>query len=104
MVMVGPDGRAFNTVSSAESQAEFLRVAGHLERLLTDREQQVKAAMEAYEATGVSEEYRAKEARWADRAAQTRQIVATLKMSLGQNDETALTALRQAGNAVASIA
>jgi hypothetical protein len=103
-VVAGPEDRAFNTVSSAQSQAEFNRVAGELENLLTLRDQQVKAAMEHYEATDVSEEYRAKEIRWNTKAQEVRDIIKLLRQSLSQNDETAVTAIRQAGNAVASIA
>jgi hypothetical protein len=102
-VTAGQGDRAFNTVSSAESQAEFNRVAGQLEALLNLRDQQVKAAMEHYEATDVSEEYRSKEIRWNTKAQEVRDIIKLLRQSLTQNDETALTALRQAGNAVAAI-
>ena len=102
-VVAGPGDRAFNTVSSADSQAEFNKVAGELEALLTLRDQQVKAAMEHYEATDVSEEYRSKEIRWNTKAQEVRDIVKLLRQSLAQNDETAVTAIRQAGNAVASI-
>lgn len=102
-VVAGPGDRAFNTISSGESQSEFNRVAGLLESLLNLRDQQVKAAMEHYEATDVSEEYRAKEIRWNTKAQEVRDIIKLLRQSLQQNDETALTALRQAGNAVASI-
>ena len=102
-VAVGQGDRAFNTVSSGESQTEFNRVAGLLESLLNLRDQQVKAAMEQYEATDVSEEYRAKEIRWNTKAQEVRDIIKLLRQSLAQNDETAMTALRQAGNAVAAI-
>ena len=40
-----------------------------LEALLTDRQQQVEGAMQQYEATGVSEEYHAKEAAVEDQGA-----------------------------------
>lgn len=102
-VVANQGDRAFNTVSSGESQGEFNRVAGLLEALLNLRDQQVKAAMEHYEATDVSEEYRAKEIRWNTKAQEVRDIIKLLRQSLEQNDETALTALRQAGNAVAAI-
>ncbi len=103
MPIAGPGDRAFNTVSSAEAQANFKKAADDLETVLTAREQQVAAAMDTYEATGVSEEYRAKEQRWSAKAKEVRGIVSTLRASLEQNDETAATALRRAGNAVANI-
>lgn len=67
------------------------------------RDSQVRAAMAHYEATEVSADYHAKEIRWNTKAQEVRDIIRLLRQSLGQNDETALTALRQAGNAVASI-
>ncbi|WP_375425316.1 hypothetical protein [uncultured Friedmanniella sp.] len=102
-VSVGQGDRAFNTVSSGESQGEFNRVASLLEALLNQRDQQVKAAMAHYEATDVSEEYRAKEIRWNTKAQEVRDTIKVLRLSLEQNDETALTALRHAGNAVSNI-
>jgi exonuclease VII large subunit len=91
-----PGDRAFNTATSAEAQANFKAAATELEALLTSRQQQVDAAMQHYEATGVSEEYHAKEQRW-------NTIISTLRQSLEQNDETAQGAIRRAGNAVANI-
>jgi len=102
-VVAGKGDRAFNTDTSAESQAEFNIVATELEHLLDQRDQQVKAAMQHYEATDVSEEYRAKEIRWNTKAQEVRDIIRLLRQSLQQNDETAVTAIKRAGNAVAAI-
>lgn len=104
MPVAAPGDRAFNTDSSAEAQALFRARATELEALLTARTQQVEAAMQHYEATGVSEEYHAKEQRWNTKAQEVRDIISTLRQSLEQNDETAQAAIRRAGNAVASIA
>jgi uncharacterized protein YukE len=98
-----PGDRAFNTATSAEAQANFKAAATELEALLTSRQQQVDAAMQHYEATGVSEEYHAKEQRWNTKAQEVRTIISTLRQSLEQNDETAQGAIRRAGNAVANI-
>ena len=103
MPAAAPGDRAFNTVTSAEAQANFKTAAANLETLLNSRQQQVNAAMENYEATGVSEEYRGKEQRWNAKAQEVRDIIPTLRQSLEQNDETAATAIRRAGNAVAGI-
>ena len=102
-VVVGQGDRAFNTVSSGESQREFNRVADLLEGLLNLRDSQVKAAMEYYEATDVSDEYHAVELRWNGWAREVRTTIQKLRKSLEQNDETAAMALRQAGNAVHAI-
>ena len=73
MPAAAPGDRAFNTDSSAEAQALFKARAMELEALLTDRQQQVEAAMQQYEATGVSEEYHAKELRWKTKAQEVRE-------------------------------
>jgi uncharacterized protein YukE len=102
--MAAPGDRAFNTDSSAEAQSLFRARAMELEELLTRRQREVDAAMSHYEATGVSDEYHAKEQRWNTKAGEVRDIISTLRQSLEQNDETAGTALRRAGSAVANIA
>ena len=104
MPAAAPGDRAFNQESSAEAQALFTARARDLEALLTARQKQVDAAMQHYLATGVSEEYHAKEQRWNTKAQEVRDIINTLRQSLEQNDGTAGTALRRAGNAVADIA
>lgn len=103
MVTAGPGDRAYNTDSSAEAQANFNTVANRLEALLNLRDQQVKAAMTHYQATHVSAEYQGKEQQWNSKAGQVRDIIRLLRQSLQQNDETALTALKKAGNAVNNI-
>lgn len=104
MVSAASGDRAFNTDSSAEAQANFNRVANQLESLLDLRDQQVKAAMANYTATHVSDQYLGKEQQWHQKAGEVRTIIQLLRTSLQQNDEAALTALKQAGNAVANIA
>ncbi|MDN5725507.1 MAG: pore-forming ESAT-6 family protein [Propionibacteriales bacterium] len=103
MVHAGPGDRAYNTASSAEAQRNFNSIANQLESLLNLRDRQVKAAMAQYHATGVSDEYHGKERRWNSKAQQVRTIIRLLRQSLGQNDQTAITAVKRAGTAVANI-
>ncbi|MFY0080207.1 hypothetical protein ABTQ07_21155, partial [Acinetobacter baumannii] len=56
-----------------------------------------------YSADGVSEDYRGKELRWKNAAAEVRGIIQTLRSSLERNDESAQTALSKARAAVESI-
>lgn len=103
MVTAAPGDRAYNTDSSADAQTNFNTVANQLEALLNLRDQQVKAAMAQYLATNVSDEYLGKEQQWHAKAGEVRDIIRLLRQSLQQNDETALAALKKAGQAVASI-
>lgn len=59
--------------------------------------------MSDYEATGVSDDYAAKELRWKNAADGVREIIHTLKQSMAQNDETAQAAINKAKSAVANI-
>lgn len=97
------DRRDYDQAASQSAQDNFNRVAGLLESLIDQRDKDVKTAMADYEATGVSDEYHAKELRWKAAAGEVRGIVATLKTSLANNDDTAGTAINKAKSAVSNI-
>ena len=97
------DRRDFDINASGTAQEHFESVAGRLETLMDQRDKDVKAAMADYVADGASEEYHAKEQQWNTVAGEVRGIIRTLRQSLGQNDETASSALTKARNAVNSI-
>ncbi|MEU4384688.1 pore-forming ESAT-6 family protein [Promicromonospora sp. NPDC023805] len=97
------DRRDYELGASTETQENFERVASRLEALIDQRDADVKAAMADYEASGVSEDYRAKEVRWNTVAGEVRGIIRTLRGSLEQNDATAQDAMTRARAAVDSI-
>lgn len=97
------DRRDYDIAASGDAQANFNRVASQLEALIDQHDRDVNAAMADYSADGVSEDYRAKEVRWKDAAAEVRGIITTLRASLERNDETAHTALRRAKTAVDNV-
>ncbi|MFE7506698.1 pore-forming ESAT-6 family protein [Promicromonospora sp. NPDC057488] len=97
------DRRDYDLGASTEAQENFERVATRLEALIEQRDADVKAAMTDYEASGVSEDYRAKEVRWNTVAGEVRGIIRTLRTSLEQNDATAQDAMARARAAVDSI-
>ncbi|GAA4719566.1 hypothetical protein APR04_003474 [Promicromonospora umidemergens] len=97
------DRRDYELGASTETQENFERVASRLEALIDQRDGDVKAAMADYEASGVSEDYRAKEVRWNTVAGEVRGIIRTLRGSLEQNDATAQDAMSRARAAVDSI-
>ncbi|PII82253.1 hypothetical protein BMH32_04285 [Leucobacter sp. OLJS4] len=95
--------RDFDLAASQSAQENFLAVAARLETLIEQRDADVRTAMSDYEATGVSDDYAAKELRWKNAADGVREIVHTLKQSMAQNDETAQAAINKAKSAVANI-
>ena len=97
------DRRDYDIAASQNAQDNFNRVAAQLEALIDQRDRDVQAAMADYAADGVSEDYRAKETRWKNAAAEVRGIIHTLRSSLERNDESAQDALRKARAAVESI-
>lgn len=97
------DRRDYSIAASQNAQDNFNRVAAQLESLIDQRDRDVQAAMSDYSADGVSEDYRGKETRWKNAAAEVRGIIQTLRSSLERNDESAQTALSKARAAVESI-
>lgn len=97
------DRRDYELAASQSAQDNFNAVASRLETLIDQRDRDVKAAMADYQATGVSEDYHAKEARWNRVAGEVRTIIRTLRGSLEKNDQTAQDALKKAQSAVDAI-
>lgn len=97
------DRRDYSIAASQNAQDNFNRVAAQLETLIDQHDRDVQAAMADYAADGVSEDYRGKELRWKNAAAEVRSIIQTLRSSLERNDESAQTALSKARAAVESI-
>jgi ribosomal protein S20 len=97
------DRRSFDMAASGTAQDQFNTSAGRLEALIEQRDADVRSAMADYSAEGVSDAYAAKELRWRTVAGEVRTIIATLRASLGQNDESARQAMQRAQSAVDSI-
>ncbi|WP_445330500.1 pore-forming ESAT-6 family protein [Streptomyces sp. GSL17-111] len=103
MVVAGEDRRSYDTGASSEVQGSLAGVIGQLEKVISDRDRQVKAAMADFQADGVSEQYHGAEQRWNNAANEVRAIVALLRGTLEKNDGTASQALQRAKAAVDGI-
>ncbi|MDQ0648630.1 MoxR-like ATPase [Microbacterium natoriense] len=97
------DRRDFDLAASQTAQDNFLAVASRLEALIDQRDADVRTAMSDYDATGVSDDYAAKELRWKNAADGVKAIINTLRQSMAQNDETAQSSLGRAKSSVANI-
>ncbi|OEJ61107.1 hypothetical protein BGM19_26915 [Streptomyces agglomeratus] len=101
--MANLDRNSYDIGASTEVQGTLLAIIGRLERVLSDRDGAVKAAMAEFQADGVSEEYHGKEVRWNKAAAEVRQIIRLIRSTLEQNDATAQSTLAKAKAAVDNI-
>lgn len=90
------DRNAHDVGASQQVQDDFDTAAGNLEAALGRRQQDVDTAMADYQADGVSEEYAGLEKQWNDAGIQVRQVINTIRGSLEQNDDVAMTALQRA--------
>jgi uncharacterized protein YukE len=97
------DRRSYDTGASSEVQGGLQGIVGQLERVLSDRDSAVKAAMADFQADGVSEEYHGKEVRWNRAANEVRSIIHLVRTTLEDNDGTAQTTLAKARAAVDNI-
>ena len=97
------DRRSYDTGASADVQTSLQGVVAQLERVLTDRDRAVKAAMAEFQADGVSDEYHGKEVRWNRAATEVREIIRLVRTTMEQNDGTAQTTLARARAAVDNI-
>ncbi|MDG9721531.1 MULTISPECIES: pore-forming ESAT-6 family protein [unclassified Streptomyces] len=97
------DRRSYDTGASTEVQGGLQGIVGQLERVLTDRDKAVKAAMADFQADGVSDEYHGKEVRWNRAADEVRSIIQLVRTTLEDNDGTAQSTMAKARAAVDNI-
>ncbi|RAY13174.1 hypothetical protein DPM19_22045 [Actinomadura craniellae] len=98
------DGRqGYDTGASQEAQINIHSVITRLEALIGQHDTDVSAALADFTATGVEDEYSAKELKWHQAANETREIIRLVKTTLENNDNTAHTALSRASAAVQAI-
>ncbi|MFC7306830.1 pore-forming ESAT-6 family protein [Streptomyces monticola] len=101
--MPNMDRNSYDISASTEVQGSLLAIIGQLERVLSDRDGAVKAAMTEFQADGVSEEYHGKEVRWNKAANEVREIIRLVRSTMEQNDNTAQSTLSRAKSAVDNI-
>jgi hypothetical protein len=97
------DRRSFDMATSGQAQSNLQTVVARLEVLINDRDAAVKAAMADFLADGVADQYHDKEVRWNTAAGEVRSIIALIRTTLQQNDDTAQTTLSRARSAVDGI-
>ena len=99
----GTGRRSYDTAASTQAQGNIHAIIARLENLIGTRDTDVSTAMADFEATGVSDEYSAKELKWHNAANETREIIRLVKSVLENNDGTAADTLSRARAAVQAI-
>ncbi|MDE3723910.1 pore-forming ESAT-6 family protein [Nocardiopsis sp. N85] len=94
---------AYDIGASQEAQGNINTIMNRLEAIIGEHDTDVSAAMSDFEATGVSEEYSAKELKWHNAANEVREIIRLVRETLETNDSTAQETLSRANSAVQNI-
>ena len=97
------DRNSWDDGAAGSAVANFNQTASQLEALISQRDQDVSAAMAQYQADGVSDEYKGKEQRWHNAADEVRGIIQKLRSSLEESGQIAQQAASRASQAVADI-
>lgn len=79
----------YSRAAMDEAERNVLDRADQLESVISQRRNDVAAAMAQYEATGVSADYAAKEERWATAADSVLEIVRTLRNAMKSTNRDA---------------
>ena len=90
----------YSVAASQNAQANFEAAASRLVSAWDRRDSDVKPAIGRYQADGVSEEYADLERRWNMGGHQLREVIGSIRHSLGDNDDIAVRALSTAAAAV----
>jgi uncharacterized protein YukE len=101
--MSGNGRRSYDIAASQEAQANIHAIVGRLEAIIGQHDTDVSTALSDFEATGVSDEYSAKELKWHNAANEVREIIRLVRSTLESNDGTAQTTLGKASAAVQAI-
>jgi hypothetical protein len=101
--MSGEGRRSYDTAASQEAQTNIHTIIGRLEALIGQHDTDVSTALSDFEATGVSDQYSAKELKWHNAANEVREIIRLVKGTLEANDGTAQATLSKASAAVEAI-
>lgn len=97
------DRISFDTGVSSQVQSDVQSIASRLESLISERDQQVSAALSDFQMDGADAEYQQVESRWKNASNEVKNIIALIRQTLSENDQTATSTQSRTRSAIANI-
>lgn len=102
-MVLSMDCISFDTGVSSQVQADVESIACRLESLISQRYQQVSAALSDFQMDGADADYQQVETRWKNASGEVKNIINLVRETLQSNDETASSTQSRTRSAIANI-
>lgn len=97
------DRISFDTGVSSQVQSDVESIASRLESLISERDQQVSAALSDFQMDGADAEYQQVESRWRNASNEVKNIITLIRQTMSENDQTATSTQSRTRSAIANI-
>ena len=97
------DRISFDTGVSSQVQSDVESIASRLESLISQRDQQVSAALSDFQMDGADAEYQQVETRWRNASNEVKNIIQLIRTTMSENDQTATSTQSRTRSAIANI-
>ena len=97
------DRISFDTGVSSQVQSDVESIASRLESVISQRDQQVSAALSDFQMDGADAEYQQVETRWRNASNEVKNIIQLIRTTMSENDQTATSTQSRTRSAIANI-
>lgn len=97
------DRISFDTGVSSQVQSDVESIASRLESVISERDQQVSAALSDFQMDGADAEYQQVESRWRNASNEVKNIIQLIRTTMAENDQTATSTQSRTRSAIANI-
>lgn len=97
------DRISFDTGVSSQVQSDVESIASRLESVISERDQQVSAALSDFQMDGADAEYQQVESRWRNASNEVKNIISLIRTTMSENDQTATSTQSRTRSAIANI-
>lgn len=97
------DRISFDTGVSSQVQSDVESIASRLESVISERDQQVSAALSDFQMDGADAEYQQVETRWRNASNEVKNIIQLIRTTMSENDQTATSTQSRTRSAIANI-